>query len=272
MRVRESSATALVRCSGLAMICINPEGQRGEIGFIREDQHVLTLSILRPCYQDGTNDSVSYREVVKYSNLYDEDVQVEIRAQGAVAGCETYTDGTEKINRQSCTDLNDFRWLVSMAELHGESPLNVTSEHPYSLTKVHLYSGLFYTHQLEANISFEKVLKDANGAEGTPEEFGRVAETLGVQIDGEEVTLSIRIGEMQVTHSLPRVAGLPSIIELNNAAPGSGVYSDMPEYYNYIVDPSGDQFELRPSWRARNQQDFCHPVVVPVQSLDELTR
>lgn len=269
MPIRESSATALVRCTGLAMICYKKD-QRCEIGFIRDDAHVLTFKILRPFYQDGTNDVVTYRAVVLYGELPNDNVHVEIRAQGAsIAGCQIHHDpGFERL---SSNDPSDFGWLVNFDELYGESTLSPTSRQPYSLARVNILNGLLYTHQLDEQLVFEKVRKDANGKEGKPEGFGRVAETLGARLDGDEVTLNIRIGDMEATHSLPRVAGLPYIIELSNVDPTpDAAYSDMPVYDQYMASPSGEQFELRPVWQAKNQQDFCHPVVFPLESLDQL--
>src|SRR2546430_635360 len=53
MSVNESSATALVRFTGLGIICFNDEQQRGEIAVIRDDKHQISIRIQRPVYQDG---------------------------------------------------------------------------------------------------------------------------------------------------------------------------------------------------------------------------
>jgi hypothetical protein len=54
----------------------------------------------------------------------------------------------------------------------------------------------------------------------------------------------------------------------------------MPDYYKYIASSSGNQFDLKPvaeetaasavQGGAVNQQDFCHPIVFPEGSIDEL--
>lgn len=280
MPVQESSATALIRLTGLAMICLNQTDQRGEIGIIRDDKHELTISLRQPVYEDGTNDVVRYRDVVTYQQLPNEDVRVEIKAQGApVAGYQIYQNGD--FDRLSSRDPNDFRWLVSMDELHSDGALTPTSEQPYSLTKVYLPGGLFYTNQLDQKLFFEKVKKDANGVEDQREDFGRVAKTLGVRLDGDEVSFTIRIGDREETHVLPRIAGLPHIVELKNINyDPDAVFSDMPDYYKYLASPSGDQFELRPvkkdpntgviTAQSVNQEDFCHPIVLPLESIDQL--
>ena len=279
MPVQESSATALVRFTGLGIICFNPRDHRGEIGIIRDNKHTLSIKIQRPVYQDGAeSDIVVYRDVASYEQLPNEHISVEIKASGAsVGGYEIYKTG--EFDRLGSADMNDFRWLVSMSSLHNGETLSSTSGQNYPLTKVYISNGLFYTHRLDQNLFFEKVEKSGNGVEGQPELFGNVAETLGVKLDGDEVSLTIRIGEQETTHSLQRVDGLPFRIELKNMNyDANAVFSDLPDYYKYVASPSGTQFELRPvreddgpvtQGGAVNQEDFCHPVVVPLTSIDD---
>jgi len=67
MSVNEGSATALVRFTGLGIICFNDEGQRGEIAIIRDDKHQLSIRIQRPVYQEGAEqDIVVYRDIAAY--------------------------------------------------------------------------------------------------------------------------------------------------------------------------------------------------------------
>jgi len=280
MPVQESSATALIRFTGLAIICFNPQEQRGEIGIIRDAKHLLSIRAQQPVYQDGAeSDTIVYRDVVSYDGLPKENLHIEIKAHGGpVDGYEIYQNGD--FDRLGAADKNDFRWLVSMNDLHSNSALSPTSEQPYPLSTVYISDGLFYTHKLDQNLFFEKVEKDANGVEGQREVFGNVAETLGVKLEGDEVSLTIRIGDEETTHSFPRVAGLPYRIEFKNMDYDTGaVYSDMPDYYKYLASPSGKQFELKPiseddsaasQGGAVNQEDFCHPIIFPISSIAEL--
>jgi len=282
MPVQESSATALIRFTGLAIICFNPQEQRGEIGILRDEHHQLSISVQRPVYLDGAgSDTLVYRDVVSYDQLPKENVHIEIKASGApVAGYEIYQNGD--FDRLGAADRNDFRWLVSMGDLHSEDTLSPTSEHPYPLSTVYISSGLFYTYKLDENLFFEKVEKDANGVNGQREVFGNVAETLGVKLEGDEVSLTIRIGDDETTHSFPRVPGLPYRIEFKNMDYDAGaIYSDMPDYYKYLASPSGKQFEFKPiseddnasaGGGAVNQEDFCHPIIFPIASIAELER
>jgi hypothetical protein len=67
MSVNESSATALVRFTGLGIVCFNKEKQRGEVAVIRDNEHELSIKIQRPVFQDsGGNDVVVYRDIAAY--------------------------------------------------------------------------------------------------------------------------------------------------------------------------------------------------------------
>src|SRR4029078_4365104 len=75
MPVNESSATALVRFTGLGIICFNKDHQRGEIGAIRDDKHTLTIKIQKPVFQDGIdNDIIVYQDIATYEKLPKHDV------------------------------------------------------------------------------------------------------------------------------------------------------------------------------------------------------
>jgi hypothetical protein len=281
MSIKESSATALVRFTGLGIICFNKEQQRGEIGVIRDNKHTLTVRIQKPVFQDGLdNDLIVYEDVATYEKLPKDNVQIEIKAVGteAIQGYEIYQSGD--FNRLESEDFNDFRWIVNINSLHGEKSLSKPAgSERYPLTKLYIGNGLFYTHKLDRNLFFEKIEKDASGDSRQREAFGNVAETIGVKIEGEEVTFTIRIGGEEETHSLKRAEGLPFRIEIKNMDYGTtAVYSDMPDYYRYMSSPSGVQFDLAPviegDQRAKggavNQDDFCHPLGGDFASIDEL--
>ncbi len=292
MPVREDLATVLVRCTGLAMICLNQTEQQGEVGFLRDDKHVLNFKILRPFYRNGSNNLITYREIATYQEFPNENVNIKIEAPGAPAGFQTFRN--EDFNRLSDTnDRNDFRWLVNLEEFHEPNTLRPTSQQPFSLSTLKLLNGLFYTHQLDQKLVFNKVRKNPIGANGQPEQFGRVAKTLGARIDGAEVIVRISSNDMEATHSLPRVPGFPSIVEISNVDPDPNArLSDMGDYYKYVNTLGGDEVDLVPITGSAptdepgeptedgvitvvrgdqvNQQDFCHPVILPLESLSEL--
>jgi hypothetical protein len=272
MPVNESSATALVRFTGLGIICFNKDRQRGEIAAIRDDKHKLSITIQKPVFQDGADaDVIVYQDIASYQKLPKDDVQIHISAVGspAIEGYEIYQSGD--FDRLASADVNDFRWIVNMNTLHGETALAPTAKEKHPLAKIYIGNGLFYTHKLDRNLFFEKIENDAGGTAKQRETFGNVAETIGVRIEGDEVSFTIRIGDREEAHSLPRVAGFPYRIEIKNMDPnGDAVYSDMPDYYQYLSSSAGTQFDLMPiieddgrvtaDGKAIDQKVFCHPI------------
>jgi hypothetical protein len=268
MSVNESSATALVRFTGLGILCFNKEKQRGEVGVIRDHKHELSIKIQRPAFQEADGrDLVVYKDVVKYEALPKDDVVIEIKALGkpSINGYEIYQSGD--FDRLTSADPNDFRWVVNMNALHDDATVNTKAKDRHPLTKIYVGNGLFYAHKLDTNLTFEKVGRDASG-NATREPFGNVAETVGVKIDGDEVSFTIRIHGKEETHSLKRIEGLPYRIEIKNMDYNTNaVYSDMPDYYKYVSSPKGESFELSPIVEAGlgesiNSKDYCHPIVV----------
>jgi hypothetical protein len=280
MSVQESSATALVRFTGLGIFCFNDARGRGEIGVVRDQKHSLTIRIQKPTFQEGTDsDILTYEDIATYQDLPKENVEIVIKAEApAISGYEVYQPG--EFDRLTSTDANDFRWIVNLSrELHGSENLaKPAATEAYPLTRLYIENGLFYTHSLDRNLFFEKVEKDATGAARDRADFGNVAETIGVKIEGEAVNFIIRVDGQEETHSLKRVEGLPFIIRIENMDySANAVYSDMPDYYRYLASPSGVQFDLAPvveddrtEGGAVNQDDFCHPITVDWSSIDQL--
>jgi hypothetical protein len=283
MSVKESSATALVRFTGLGIICFNEDLQRGEIAAIRDNKHTLTIKIQQPVFQDGGgSDLVVYQDIATYQQLPPEAVQIEIKASSkpAIEGFEIYQSGDD-FDRLDSTDVNDFRWIVNMSSLHGDTALGPSAGQAHPLTKIYIGNGLFYTHKLDTNLFFEKVETDASGAATQREVFGNVGETIGVKIEGEEVSLTLRVGGKEETHTLQRIDGLPYRIEIKNMDYSeNAVYSDMADYYGYLSSPTGERFDLQPviedaggktaDGGSVNQIQFCHPVASNLPSIDEL--
>jgi hypothetical protein len=282
MSLRESSATALVRFTGLGIVCFNKERRRGEVAVIRDNKHTLSVKIQRPVFHDGGGgDRVVYKDVATYTELPKDGVTIEINAEGAGAaeGFEIYRGG-EGFDRLDSADPHDFRWIVHMDSLHGDALLRPTGKRPHPLTKLYIGSGLFYTHKLDTELFFEKLEKDSEGRVTRREVFGNVGETVGVKIEGEEVVLKINAGGREETHTLKRVEGLPYRVEIKNMDYNeNAVYSDMADYYGCVASPDGSQFDLAPmkeeedgraSGGAVNQKEFCHPVELDLDSIDQL--
>jgi hypothetical protein len=283
MSINESSATALVRFTGLGIVCFNKDRGIGEFGVIRDTKHDMSIKIQRPVFQEGgDNDTLGYQDIATYQSLPKDGVEIEIKAlrEPAIAGYELYQSGD--FDRLDSPVANDFRWIVNMNALHGDAPLLANNGARYPITKMSIANGLFYTQKLDTSLFFEKVTKDETGIATQREVFGHVAETIGVKIEAEEVSFTIRFSGREETHSLKRIEGLPFRIEIRNMDyNANAIYSDMPDYYKYVSSTNGQRFELTPiveegdaatpAGRPVNTMDFCHPVVVDdPPSIDQL--
>lgn len=284
MSLKESSSTALIRFTGLGIVCFNREQGRGEVALIRDDKHTLSVKIQRPVFQDGGGDVIAYKDVAVYDALPKEGVTVEIGARGAGAleGFEVYR-GEGDFDRLNSPDPHDFRWIVHIDSLHGDTTaVRPTGRRSHPLTKLYVAGGLFYTHRLDTDLFFEKLEKDDAGRVTRREVFGNVGETMGVKLEGEEVVVRVSGGGLDETHTLARVEGLPHRVLVNNMdySPDA-VYSDMADYYGYLASPDGMQFDLSPMKEeeqedvraeggAVNQREFCHPIATDLNSIDSL--
>jgi hypothetical protein len=113
MAINESSATALVRFTGLGIVCFNKDRKRGEIGAIRDNKHTLTVKIQKPVYQEGADsDIIVYQDIATYQELPKDGVQIEIKAAAnpGIEGYEIYQSGD--FDRLDSADVNDFRWVA----------------------------------------------------------------------------------------------------------------------------------------------------------------
>jgi hypothetical protein len=278
MSIDQSTATALVRFTGLGIVCFNESTGQGEIAVIRDNKHTLTIKIQQPVFQnEGGTDVIAYQDIALYEQLPAEGVELEIGASGnpSIESYEIYQSGT--FDRLNATDVNDFRWIVNIDDLHGAAQLSPTGEPPFPVTKLRIGNGLFYTHQLDTELWFEKVETDEHGNPGTPASFGNVAETIGVKLDGDAVEFTLHTPAGRQTQSLTRVEGLPFRIEIKNMDYNeNAAYSDMPDYYGYLASTDGRKFDFLPvldqdgGGGSVNQKQFCHPVASSIGSIDQL--
>src|SRR5919112_599812 len=128
MPLNESSATALVRITGLAIVCFNEEQRRGEVAIIRDQKHTLAVKLQRPVFHEGGGDDhIGYQDVACYHDLPKENVRIEITSSGAGAaeGFEVYK-GEGDFDRLDSPDPQDFRWIVHMDSLHDGTSLRPT--------------------------------------------------------------------------------------------------------------------------------------------------
>ena len=254
----ESSANTLVRFTGLGIVCFNEEKGRGEIAVIRDERHTLSVKIQQPRYLDGTEtDVIVYENLAVYQDLPKTGVEIEIKAESnpSINGFEIYQAEDANFSRLDGEDVNDFRWIVDLNDLHGDDLIESGDENKYPITKLFVADGLFYTHKLDTELYFEKIEKDAEGNELKRDTFGNVAETIGVKIEAEKVLFTIKNGETEETHSLEKINGLPYRIEISNMDYNEDAnFSDMPDYYKYLASADGEKFELEPIHEENGQQ------------------
>lgn len=272
MSIIESTATALVRFTGMGIINFSKSRQRAEIEVVRDEKHTLTVKIQKPVYKDGLErDVIVYEDFKVWENLPKSDVEIFISTSedSAIKGFEVYRN--ENFDRLTSEDFNDYNWVVSLENLHGENLVKETKTDASPTSSINIENGFFYAHKLDTNLFFEKIEKDAEGNEKTREVFGNVAETVGVKLEAEEVVFTIKIGETEETHSFQHISGLPVRIEIVNMDYSEdAVYSDMPEYYKYFGDESGTTFEFEISKEHSDSEKlgggaisgltFCHPI------------
>ncbi|CAN5314103.1 hypothetical protein BH10ACI1_BH10ACI1_19650 [soil metagenome] len=275
MSIIESSATALVRFTGMGIMRFCQNVQRGEIAAVRDAKHTLTVRIQQPVYRNGLErDVIVYEDLYVYEKLPDTGVEIEISTSGSsnFNGFEVYRN--EHFDRLSSVDVNDLNWIVNMENLHGANLVNQTSLGAFPTSNIFIANGFFYTHKLDTDLFFAKVEKDANGKEVSRGQFGRVAETIGVKLEAEAVVFKIAINDLEEIHTLPHNNGLPFRIEITNVdTTENSVYSDMPEYYKYFADTTGTNFEFEVSEEdsgssrlgggSVNDLSFCHPIEAP---------
>ena len=127
------------------------------------------------------------------------------KGKSAINGYEIY-QAKDEFDRLNSDDTNDFRWIVNMANLHGEKLTASKSENRYPISKLFIENGLFYVHKLDTDLFFEKVEKDADGNEKNREILGNVAETIGVKIESDEVVFKIKIELRGTMDSIGQVA------------------------------------------------------------------
>ena len=271
MAIKESDANTLVRFRGMGLINFSEENPHGDIMIIRDKKHTFSVRVQEPRFKDGAEkDVIVYEDIAVYDSLPPEGVGIEIQArnESETSSYETY-EAEGEFDRLKSEDVNDFRWIVDLEDLHTNKLAKIESGDQYPITNLSIKNGFFYTHKLDTDLFFEKITKNADGNEENREVFGHVAETIGVRLDAKKVKFRIKIGEEETIHKLKKVKGLPYRIEINNVDYNDdSEISDMPEYYEYLASQSGRTFELEPvkdedgnlvSGGSVNDFVFCHP-------------
>ncbi|HQU82712.1 MAG TPA: hypothetical protein PKY59_06295 [Pyrinomonadaceae bacterium] len=283
MPITKSSATAFINVRGLGIVCFNPQKKRCETAIIRSGDHKLTLNIYKPAFiESGGADKLGYTPVFSREITETEDVSIEISGNGnpQIGGYELFE--TESFNRlENDINDNDIRWILNLEgeEMHNESLVKneqfAVSEKP-SVTKLFIENGLFYSvmpNEKEIlNAPFFRKFDPQNKSE---EDFGFVAETMGVNIESDEVTVKLKIGGTENNWSLPRIEGLPYKIEITNVDPNPDApLSDLFVCYKFLSAADSTEFELRPKEQTSSAgssvtgKQYCHITRVDQETIE----
>ena len=283
MPVTKSSATAFVNVRGLGIVCFNPNKKRSETAIIRSGNHKLSINVLKPAFIDGTGkDTVGFVPIL--SRQIDDltDVSIEISGVGnpKTEDYEFFQEGDfDRLNGDN--DENDIRWILNLEgeEMHNanlvKNEQNSLAEKP-PVSKLFISNGLFYAvmpdeKELEKTPFFHK--KDPS--ENAEQEFGYIAETMGANIEADEVLLKIKIGENEESLSLKRIEDCPYKIEISNInSDTDAMLSDLPICYEFLTDEEGVLFELNPKTENSDSGSpifgkvYCHITLVNQDSIE----
>lgn len=257
----------IVKFTGLGIISFNDYKKRGEIAALRApdyQDHQLTIRICRPSFNNSQG-CINYNRVATYGasgkemplRLRDAKIEVKATKNPTIEGYEIY-HAEENFDRVSLSnnhliyelagrEKNDFRWVVDMDDMHGETLFRREAEKECALTNICINNGLFYSMGINTLFYFNKIEVNNGELADDFEQFGYAAETIVAEIEAEQVIFKLTDGQREETHTFEQGL-LPTIIEIeNNSNFAGGTLSDMPEYYKCLASKSGRKFELKPN-------------------------
>jgi hypothetical protein len=286
MPIKKSLATAFVNVRGLGIVCFNTGKNRSETAIIRDSKHKLCVNVYKPGFVDGAGyDRADLVPVLSREIAETENVTIEILTQGTTNSqkLDFFKQGDfDRLNGDS--DVNDFRWILNLegSEMH-DAPLiknqysSASAKPP--ITKLFIDGGLYYAVMPATEKEWETApfFEKTNPTEKSVKDFGYIAETMGVNLMSENVTLKIRIGENEEIHTFKRVEGSPYKIEIWNVAENADdnlMLSDLPVCYEFLQDVNGVRFELTPKevgpggGKPVYGKNFCHISVIDQESIE----
>lgn len=257
------NATATVSITGLALGCYNKATQNYEVGFLRHDNHDLTIEVTKKL--DG-EDSVMLYEIIDHQH------RIFIDAENAIAPREPiYTVGEDFDRTQLNGDLEDFRWVIDFEgdlndgdQVELQSPDVPVTEMYVSKPRLYGDSALM-TQDPQFIVRIDPATNEAVAGED-PELFGFFTEGIKADItcqDGGAVILRVE-GPQGFQVELPHGYG-PHQITIKNICPpkasedGSGSAdtgatgdgtgepgpTDFRLFYSLIVDTAGEKFDIQ---------------------------
>ena len=215
------NATATVSITGLALGCYNKSTQNYEVGFLRYDDHNLTIEVKKRL-PDG--DSVVMYELIDHRH------RIFIDAENAVSPEDPiYTVGEDfDRTRPQREDVEDFRWVIDFeTDLNGGEPVDLR---PPTVPVTEMYMAkprLYGDKLLMTDAPFARVRIDPGTdkpvANEDPQPFGFFTEGIKADItcqDGGGVILRVD-GPQGFQVHLPHGYGPHEITIKNICPPGA---------------------------------------------------
>jgi hypothetical protein len=257
------NATATVSITGLALGCYNKATQNYEVGFLRHDNHALTIEVTKKL--DG-EDSVMLYEIIDHQH------RIFIDAENAISPREPiYTVGEDFDRTQLNGDLEDFRWVIDFeADLNDGDQVELQSpDVPVTemyVSKPRLYGdSALMTQDPQFIVRIDPETNEAVAGED-PELFGFFTEGIKADItcqEGGAVILRVD-GPQGFQVELPHGHGAHQITIKNICPPkasedgdgsadtgttGDGAGEPEPTdfrlFYSLIVDTAGEKFDIQ---------------------------
>jgi hypothetical protein len=256
------NATATVSITGLALGCYNKSTQNYEVGFLRHDNHDLTIEVKKKL--DGEESVMLYQ-------IIDHQHRIFIDAENAVSPRDPiYTVGEDFDRTRTDHDPEDFRWVIDFeTELNGGNEVELQ---PPDVPVTEMYVSKPRLYGDKELLTQEQYVRVSLGDDGQPVAtedpavFGFFTEGIKADItcqDGGAVVLRVD-GPQGFQVHLPHGYG-PHEITIKNICPpkaaseaddgeedagsddgsASTQPSDFSLYYSLIVDTDGEKFDLQ---------------------------
>lgn len=253
-----TTPTAKVSVSGLALSCYNPTTNNWEVGFIRQLPHVLNITVVK--FADAENSS-------QMTFKLDEKHKIFITAANAVVPEEPLYK-KDPFSRQDpgISDPEDFRWIVDFdIEFNNGAPVPITRPDNVAITELFVSSPLLYADRLDQLDE----LKLVNLATGEKTDFGTLSQQIHGDITCNECgSVMLRIdGPLGFSLDLPRIEGVTHRILLDNLCPeglegftvAGEKRTDFNHYFSLISLPGDATFDLESEDGGLGSDAVCNP-------------
>lgn len=266
----ENNANTLTTFRGFGILTFDDENEQAKIKIIRGEGHKFSVKVEEPQF-DGSIKITTYRtDDLDENDIYLPvgNVSMEISAteNPAVRSFEKLV-GKGDFDRLNFDESRDFRWVVRMDELYGKEMSEKNTEDLYTTTELTIKNATFFAYELDDEWQFEKFVLDGKEVKNlTP--FGRVAETIGAEIEADRILLKINSNGDEFTHEF---SGKGGKITIENVDEDGNDISDL-QFYEKCFDigdanpvrlagnNTGDEITPENAIDQSGGREFCHPV------------